>query len=133
MINYGARFEVNVDNDEKLCEKKKRCSTISTKYYVEVFVMVTAINLPLRVYEDLTRVSAEFSLMAKKPVSQSMAIDLLMEIYRAHMNNPCALDTFSQQLRSLDLMTPEEFDKYWDEPVKKQTTKPKIKRKKKPS
>ena len=133
MINYGARFEVNVDNDEKLCEKKKRCSTISTKYYVEVFVMVTAINLPLRVYEDLTRVSAEFSLMAKKPVSQSMTIDLLMEIYRAHMNNPCALDTFSQQLRSLDLMTPEEFDKYWDEPVKKQTTKPKIKRKKKPS
>ena len=98
-----------------------------------MFVMVTAINLPLRVYEDLTRVSAEFSLMAKKPVSQSMAIDLLMEIYRAHMNNPCALDTFSQQLRSLDLMTPEEFDKYWDEPVKKQTTKPKIKRKKKPS
>jgi hypothetical protein len=133
LINYGARFEVNVDNDEKLCEKKKRCSTISTKYYVEVFVMVTAINLPLRVYEDLTRVSAEFSLMAKKPVSQSMAIDLLMEIYRAHMNNPCALDTFSQQLRSLDLMTPEEFDKYWDETVKKQTTKPKIKRKKKPS
>jgi len=49
------------------------------------------------------------------------------------MNNPCALDTFSQQLRSLDLMTPEEFDKYWDEPVKTQTTKPKIEPKKKPS
>lgn len=98
-----------------------------------MFAMVTAINLPFRVYEDLARVSAEFSLMAKKPVSQSMAIDLLIEIYRAHMNNPCALDTFSQQLRSLDLMTPEEFDKYWDEPVKTQATKPKNKRKKKPS
>lgn len=98
-----------------------------------MFVMVTAINLPLRVYEDLARVSAEFSLMAKKPVSQSMAIDLLIEIYRAHMNNPCALDTFSQQLRSLDLMAPEEFDKYWDEPIKNQATKPKINRKKKKS
>jgi len=95
--------------------------------------MVKAINLPFRVYEDLARVSAEFSLMAKKPVSQSMAIDLLIEIYRAHMNNPCALDTFSQQLRSLDLMAPEEFDKYWDEPIKNQATKPKIKRKKKKS
>jgi hypothetical protein len=41
-----------------------------------------------------------------------------MEIYRAHLNNPCALDAFSQQLRSLNLMTPEEFDKYWDEPEK---------------
>jgi len=41
-----------------------------------------------------------------------------MEIYRAHMNNPCALDAFSQQLRSLNLMAPEEFDKYWDEPIR---------------
>ena len=97
-----------------------------------MIVMVTAVKLPLRVYEDLARVSEEFSMMAKKPVSQSMAIDLLMEIYRAHMNNPCALDTFSQQLRSLDFMSPEEFDKYWDEPVKTQA-KIKIKRKKKQS
>ena len=55
--------------------------------------------------------------MAKKPISTSMAVDLLMEIYRAHLNNPCALDAFSQQLRSLNIMSPEEFDKYWDEPI----------------
>jgi hypothetical protein len=93
--------------------------------------MVRDVNLPLRVYEDLTRVSEEFSLMAKKPVSKSMTIDLLIEIYRAHMNNPCALDAFSQQLRSLNLMTPEEFDKYWDDPAGTQAAQSKDKHKKK--
>ena len=82
--------------------------------------MVKTVDLPLRVYEDLVKVSEELSLMAKKPISTSMAVDLLMEIYRAHLNNPCALDAFSQQLRSLNLMSPEEFDKYWDEPTKTQ-------------
>jgi hypothetical protein len=91
--------------------------------------MVKTLKLPLRVYEDLTNVSDELSLMAKKPVSASMAVDLLMEIYRAHLNNPCALDTFSQQMRSLNLMAPEEFDKYWDEPLKKDAPKREVKSK----
>jgi hypothetical protein len=89
--------------------------------------MTKTVDLPLRVYEDLVKVSEELSLMAKKPISLSMAVDLLMEIYRAHLNNPCALDAFSQQLRSLNIMPPEEFDNYWDEPAKtkkmKQTAK----------
>ena len=89
--------------------------------------MTKTVDLPLRVYEDLVKVSEELSLMAKKPISLSMAVDLLMEIYRAHLNNPCALDAFSQQLRSLNIMPPEEFDKYWDELAKtkkmKQTAK----------
>ncbi len=93
--------------------------------------MVKTVSLPLRVYEDLVKVSEELSLMAKKPISQSMAVDLLVEIYHAHMNNPCALDAFSQQLRSLDMMSPEEFDKYWDEPTKTEDTKRKVKGKKK--
>jgi hypothetical protein len=88
------------------------------------------VDLPLRVYEDLVKVSDELSLMAKKPISISMAVDLLIEIYRAHLNNPCALDAFSQQLRSLNIMPPEEFDKYWDEPTKKKETKQKIKKQK---
>jgi hypothetical protein len=89
--------------------------------------MVKSVNLPLRVYDDLGKVSEELSMMAKKPISQSMAIDLLIEIYRAHLNNRCALDAFSQQLRSLNIMEPEEFDKYWDEPAKPQTVKNKTK------
>jgi hypothetical protein len=92
--------------------------------------MVETVDLPLRVYEDLVKVSEELSLMAKKPVSTSMAVDLLMEIYRAHLNNPCALDAFSQQLRSLNIMSPQEFDRYWDEPTKTQQTKRKVKTKK---
>lgn len=92
--------------------------------------MTKTVDLPLRVHEDLVKVSEELSLMAKKPVSPSMAVDLLMEIYRAHLNNPCALDAFSQQLKSLNIMSPEEFDKYWDEPTKTQQTKRKAKTKK---
>jgi len=92
--------------------------------------MVKTVNLPLRVYEDLVKVSEELSLMAKKPVSTSMTVDMLMEIYRAHMNNPCALDAFSQQLKSLNLMSPQEFDKYWDEPTIAELAKRKVKTKK---
>jgi hypothetical protein len=88
------------------------------------------VNLPLRVYEDLVKTSEELSLMAKKPISTSMAVDLLIEIYHAHLNNPCSLDAFSQQLRSLNVMSPEEFDKYWDEPIKTQEPKHKVKAKK---
>ena len=92
--------------------------------------MVKTVDLPLRVHEDLIKVSEELSLMAKKQISPSMTVDLLMEIYRAYLNNPCALDTFSQQLKSLNIMSPEEFDKYWDEPKKIQPTKRKVKTKK---
>jgi hypothetical protein len=98
--------------------------------WCEVIVMAKAVNLPLRVYENLVEVSEELSLMAKKQVSPSMAVDLLMEIYRAHMNNPCALDAFSQQLANLNMMSPEEFDRYWDEPSQAQETKHKVKDKK---
>lgn len=86
--------------------------------------LAKTLNLPLRVYEDLTRVSEELSFMAKKPISLSMTVDLLMEIYRAHLSNPCTLDMFSQQMRSLDLMSPEEFDKYWDDSIDAETDKP---------
>ncbi len=89
--------------------------------------MTKTLNLPLRVYEDLTKVSEELTLMAKKPISPSMAVDLLMEVYRAHLNDPCALDAFSQQLRNLNLMTPQGFDMYWDEPSKHKSSKKKPK------
>jgi hypothetical protein len=71
--------------------------------------------LPEKIRDDLAKVAEELTLMAKKPISESMAVNLLIEVYYAHLNNRCALDSFSQQLQSLNLMTPEEFDKYWDE------------------
>ncbi len=87
------------------------------------------VSLPEKISDELAKTAEELTLMAKKPISQSMAINLLIEIYHAHLNNPCALDAFSQQLRSLNVMTPEEFDKYWDEPTKSQKVKPKKKTK----
>ncbi len=89
------------------------------------------LNLPDKISEDLVKTAEELSLMAKKPISQSMAINLLIEVYHAHLNNPCALDAFSQQLKSIDLMSPEEFDKSWDEPAKILEAKRKVKIRKK--
>ena len=88
------------------------------------------LNLPEKISDELAKTAEELTLMAKKPISQSMAINLLIEVYHAHLNNPCALDAFSQQLKSLNIMLPEEFDKYWDEPTKSQSAKPKTKTKK---
>jgi hypothetical protein len=95
-----------------------------------VIDMAKNLSLPLRVYEDLNRVSEELALMAKKPISASMTVDLLMEIYRAHLSNPCSLDMFSQQMRSADLMSPQEFDRYWDENISEKHQKHKTKPKK---
>ena len=89
-----------------------------------------ALNLPDKISEDLANVSQELTFMAKKPISQSMAVNLLIEVYHAHLNNRCALDAFSQQLQSLDLMSPQEFDKYWDEPASRSAQKGKGKVKK---
>ena len=85
--------------------------------------MAKTVNLPEKIYDDLTKTAEELTFMAKKPISKSMAINLLIEVYHAHLNNRCALDAFSQQLKSLDIMSPEEFDKYWDEPPKPKETK----------
>jgi hypothetical protein len=81
-----------------------------------------AISLPDKIADDLAKVSEELTFMAKKPISQSMAVNLLIEVYHAHLSNRCTLDAFSQQLRSLDIMSPEEFDNYWNEPSKPSKT-----------
>jgi len=81
------------------------------------------ILVPDKIDEDLVKVAEELTFMAKKPISKPMAINLLIEIYHAHLNNRCALDAFRQQLQNLDIMSPEEFDKYWDEPLRKRAGK----------
>ena len=85
--------------------------------------MTKQVLLPEQVYVDLVAVSEELTLMAKKPISLSIAINLIIDIYHAYLNNPCALDTFSQQLASLDILSPEEFDKNLDEMPKKKKNK----------
>ena len=89
-----------------------------------------SLELPDKIYDDLAKAAEELTLMAKKHISKSMAINLLIEVYHAHLNNRCALDAFSQQLQNLDIMSPEEFDKYWDEPWKSRLAKPSAKPKK---
>jgi hypothetical protein len=88
------------------------------------------INLPEKIHSELKDVSEELTLMAKKPISISMTVSLLIEVYRAHLSNPCALDAFSQQLRNSNVLTPEEFDKMWDEAPTAKKENPRAKNKK---
>ncbi len=62
------------------------------------------LEMPDKIYDDLAKAFEELTFMAKKPISKSMAVNLLIEIYHAHLNNRCALDAFSQQLQNLDIM-----------------------------
>jgi hypothetical protein len=86
-----------------------------------------SLDLPEKIHSDLLDVSQELSLMAKKTVSVPMTVSLLIEVYRAHLSNPCALDGFSLQLRNSDILSPEEFDKMWDETAKTKTKRQKKK------
>ena len=88
--------------------------------------MAKNVNLPEAVYDELVAASEELTLMAKKPISLSMAVNLVIEVYRAYLNNPCARDAFSMQLANQKIMSPEEFDRVWDD-VPPQKEKPKRK------
>ncbi|MCX8151222.1 MAG: hypothetical protein N3D85_06945 [Candidatus Bathyarchaeota archaeon] len=76
--------------------------------------MAKILKLPDAVYEDLSCVSKELTAMAEKPVSLSMTVYLLTEIYRAHVRDPCARDHFRQRLVSSNIMSPEEFENACD-------------------
>jgi len=77
------------------------------------------VNLPEAVYVDLVSVSKELTSMAGKPISLGMAIHLLTTVYRAHLGEACARDAFRQKLATSKIMSPEEFDRTWDEPSTK--------------
>ncbi len=91
--------------------------------------MPKTVSLPDSVYQDLASVAEELTDMAKKPVSLSMAVYLLTEVYRAHMHDPCARDMFRQKMANSNIMSPEEFEKAWDLTLSQEETIPKGKRK----
>ena len=76
--------------------------------------MVKTINLPEIIYNDLASISKELAFIAKKPISDAMAISLIIAVYHAHLRDPCARDAFRQSISSLDFMSPEDFEKIWD-------------------
>mgnify|MGYP007070633669 CR=1 FL=1 len=90
--------------------------------------MAKIVSLPNTVYDDLVSVSKELAAIAGKPISLSMAVYLLMAVYRAHLSEPCARDAFRQRLASSDIMSPEEFEKALDEPQVKPSSKRKRKK-----
>lgn len=76
--------------------------------------MVKKVTLPKLIFDELESISKELSLIAKKPISNAMAISLLIDVYRAYLNNPCTKDALNQRIAVIDFMSPENFDKTWD-------------------
>jgi len=76
--------------------------------------MSKTLSLPDVVYEDVNTISKELTSMAGKPISLGMTVYLLTEVYRAHLHEPCARDLFRHKLASSDIMSPEEFEQYWN-------------------
>ncbi len=76
--------------------------------------MTHTVNLPDIISEDLAAISDDLSSLAKKPISPSMTIALLIEVYRAYTSEACARDAFRQKVATSDFMTPEAFDKKWN-------------------
>lgn len=76
--------------------------------------MVKKLTLPKVIFNELETISKQLSLIAKKPISNAMTISLLIGVYRAYLNNPCARDAFKQKIAVLDFMSPENFEKTWD-------------------
>ncbi len=81
--------------------------------------MPKTLSLPNEVYEDLDRIAEELSHIAKKPISLSMAIYLIVAVYRAHLSEPCARDAFRQRLASTEIMAPEDFERALDKAEEK--------------
>jgi len=85
--------------------------------------MTKAVNLPEIIHEDLASISKDLTTLARKPISPAMTIALLIEVYRAYVNEPCARDVFRQRIATSDFMSPEDFEKKWDTPHPKMKTK----------
>jgi hypothetical protein len=76
--------------------------------------MAKTISLPEVIYKDLASISEELASVARKPFSPAMTVSLLIAVYRAHLNDPCARDAFRQRIATQDFMSPEDFERTWD-------------------
>lgn len=76
--------------------------------------MTRAVNLPEVIYEDLASISDDLTALTRKTISPAMTISLLIAVYRAYVSEPCARDAFRQRIATSDFMSPEDFEKEWD-------------------
>jgi hypothetical protein len=84
-----------------------------------LIILTKKITLPEAVSADLTSVKEELASITRKPFSEAMAISILISVYRAHLSEPCARDAFRQRMANGNFMSPEEFEKTWDNPKPK--------------
>ena len=81
--------------------------------------MVKTISLPELVYSELVTIAGELTMRSKKPISLGMAVSILASIYKTF--NQCFpefLEKLAEKLQKANVMSPEEFDKVWEETFK---------------
>ncbi len=81
--------------------------------------LTKTVVLPETVHNDLASIQEELASLTRKPFSTGMTVSLLIAVYRAHMSEPCARDAFRQRLANAGFMSPEDFEKSWDNPPSK--------------
>lgn len=79
-----------------------------------VIDLTKTVVLPETVHNDLASIQEELTSLTRKPFSSGMTISLLIAVYKAHMSEPCARDAFRQRIANADFMSPEDFEKFWD-------------------
>lgn len=84
--------------------------------------MVKTVSLPEMVYSELVSIAGELTMRAKKPISLGMTLSFLTAIYRAMVETyPGLPEKIAEKLQTIDVMSPEEFEKTWDSVYKKIT------------
>jgi hypothetical protein len=96
---------------------------VAMSFLREECKMTKTVNLPELIYEDLVSISDGLAQLARKPFSPAMTISLLIEVYRAYLSEPCARDAFRQRIATSDFVSPEDFDKKMDIPLREEKTK----------
>ena len=68
-------------------------------------------------YSELAVLAGRLSMIAKKPISLGMAIAMATGIFEAYLEFPGVKESFEKRFSKLGtrMLTPEEFDLYWDE------------------
>lgn len=78
--------------------------------------MTKTVSLPDMIYADLVSVSGDLTSAARKPFSLGMTVAFLTSFFRGLSKSvPGFEKDLQKRLRTMDILSPEEFDEMWDE------------------
>jgi len=78
-------------------------------------IMTKTVSLPDVIYADLVSVSGDLTSLARKPFSLGMTIACLTSIYNVIKTFPGFQEGLKKKFDQVGILSPEEFDRVWDE------------------